>query len=114
MLDQWRDFSANKKIWDSTSKTLGSILQEKYRDIIQWNIAENLNNYVYELKKHKSEQKDVLRTERKNIQIIILKEIKTNKEFYKSKILVGNGRNPFFRYPNIEYDLGKILNLKMI
>jgi len=56
------------------------------------------------LKAIKREQCVPARKSRRKMQIQILSEIKTNKDYFKNDVLVGNGRNFTHQYPNVCYD----------
>jgi hypothetical protein len=84
--------------------TTSQTLQQKFRNYIQSKIYENKQMYISVLNDLKSVQSDKPRKIRSKINIWILDEMKTCRDYDRNDMLVGNPRNPFKKLPNIDYD----------
>lgn len=91
----------------SVRRTLAELMQEKYRNSIKTDVTIDLEGYVIELKKLKVQIADRPRESRSNMTIHILNHIKTNMDYKRNNILIGNPRNPFIRMDWIDYDLDR-------
>ena len=89
----------------SVRRTLAELLQQKYRNSIKTDLTIDFPGYVIELKKLKSEISDPPRKTRDNILIHILNQVKTNMDYKRNNVFIGNPRNPFFQMDCVNYDL---------
>ena len=112
IIEEERHKTGSLKRYISKNRPLRSLpitkaqeMQSFYLNYIQSSLLQNPKSFIRQLNLLKKNQADTPRKERVKFCIFIDDEEKTGKDYFRNDLKIGNARNPFIKYPEINYEI---------